>query len=129
MALEQDKLSEADANPGRPIELITENGFSIVRTEEDQRRPVRTSGSFAFIVTDPEGAERDVTVAIAEYALREIGLINKGRIARNSSFWICCAERRLADYLWEKKSFPPAGRLEIEQLSIDDFNLARRWRA
>ena len=37
--------------------------------------------------------------------------------------------RHLAEYLWEHNDYPPAARLMISQLTLDDIDLARRWDA
>jgi hypothetical protein len=41
----------------------------------------------------------------------------------NSSYWICCAERHLADYLWENNDNPPKARLKVEVPTLSDLNL------
>jgi len=51
-----------------------------------------------------------------------------GGISADSSYWICCAERHLADYLFAEDDYPPDARLKVEKLTPDDCNLAMRWR-
>jgi len=79
------------------------------------------------MVSDPEGAEREITVSIDHQAVNEITLRSRGRISRESSYWISCAERHLAEYLWESDDYPPDGKLRVEQLSLEDLNLGIRW--
>jgi hypothetical protein len=54
---------------------------------------------------------------------------SEGRISTNYSYWISCAERHLADYLFEQDDYPPMATLRVDQLSPDDLDLARRWEA
>jgi hypothetical protein len=51
----------------------------------------------------------------------------RGRIEISSQFWICCAERRLANYLMEQDEFPPANEMKIETMDREDVLLAIRW--
>jgi len=57
----------------------------------------------------------------------QIELKTRRRVLSGSSYWICCAERHLATYLWENDDYPPEGILIVEQLTVDDFDLAIRW--
>ena len=45
----------------------------------------------------------------------------------HNSFWIYCAERRLAIYLWENNDYPTGDRLTIKTLDPDDCELTLRW--
>jgi hypothetical protein len=126
MAVKKENLEvDSVAARCRPIELITENGFSIVR-ESDGTRPA-PEGRYVFMVRDPEGSEHEITVEIDQQAVNEITLRSRGRISSESSYWICCAERHLAEYLWENDHYPPDGKLRVEQLTPKDLNLAIRW--
>jgi hypothetical protein len=118
---------DSDAARWRPIELITENGFSIVRPGESDEPRRTPEGGYVFRVSDPEGSEHEVTVSIDRPAVNEITLRSRGRISGESSYWIACAERHLAEYLWENDNYPPHGTLAVEQLTLDDLNLAVRW--
>jgi len=128
MAVKKENLEvDSAAARCRPIELITENGFSIVRTGErdgPRRAPERR---YVFMVRDPQGSEREITVRIDQKAVDEITLRSRGRIEIESSYWICCAERHLAEYLWENDNYPPDGKFRVEQLTPEDLNLAIRW--
>jgi hypothetical protein len=119
-------LDSGAARP-RPIELITENGFSIVRPGESDGPSRAPEGSYVFMVADPEGSELEITVSIDQLAVNEITLRSGGRILSESSYWISCAERHLAEYLWENDSYPPDGKLRVEKLTIEDLNLGKRW--
>ncbi len=110
----------------RPIELITENGFSIVRPDESEPRRA-LEGTYVFMVSDPEGSEREITVGIDQQAVNEIILRSGGRISSESTYWICCAERHLAEYLWKNNNYPPDETLRVEQLTLEDLNLGIRW--
>jgi hypothetical protein len=123
---EQLEVDSAEARV-RPIEYLTENGFSIERADENHApRPAPKRG-YVFIVRNPKGTAREIRVRIHLDAVNEITLRGSGRIANDSSYWICCAERHLADYLWEHDDYPPTGNLTVELLTIEDLNLAIRW--
>jgi len=129
MAVKKEQLEvDTAAARCRPIELITENGFSIVRaTEFDGRRPL-PAGKYEFVVCDAHGHQLEITVEIIGKVFVEIALRSRGRISSESSYWICCAERHLAEYLGENDSYPPHRRLRVECLTARDVNLANRWK-
>jgi len=109
------------------IEFHTENGFVIVRPWEAKDANPPAPGAFRFRVQDPDGIEREIQVEISSQLLSETALRTSGRIERSSQFWICCAERRLANYLMERDEFPPANEMKIETLDREDVLLAIRW--
>jgi hypothetical protein len=128
MAVKKENLEvDSAAARGRPIELITENGFSIVRTGESEGTRRAPQYTFVFIVRDQQGSESEITVEIDQHAAIEITHRSWGRVSKESSYWICCAERHLADYLWEEDSYPPEAKLTVAQLTLEDLNLANRW--
>ncbi len=128
MAVKKENLEvDSAAARCRPIELITENGFSIVRAGESDGPRRAPEGKYVFMVRDPQGAEREITVGIDQQAVSEITLRSRGRISSESSYWICCAERHLAEYLWKNDDYPPDGKLRVAQLTLDDLNLSIRW--
>jgi len=110
-----------------PIELWTENGFSIYRAWEVDRVAPPT-GNYHFLVRHPEGLEHEVAVEIAEDLIVKIAIRTEGRIAPDSSFWICCAERHLAAYVWEYDDYPPADKLWVKSLDPEDVMSAIRWK-
>lgn len=128
MAVKKEEL-EGDSETARygPIELITENGFSINRASEVEGSRTPSAGPYAFVVRDPHGYELDIAVEIDPSAVLEVFKRSEGRISGDSSYWICCAERHLADYLWEQDDYPPDGVLKVVLLTPRDLNLARRW--
>ena len=130
MAIKKEDLDVDDAAARcRPIELITDNGFSIVRAIEfDGRRPLQ-AGKYEFVVFDSHGHQLEITVEVDGKVFVEITLRSRGRISSQSSYWICCAERHLADYLWENDCYPADQRLRVEWLTPRDVNLAIRWKA
>jgi hypothetical protein len=129
MAVKKENLEvDGAAARCRPIELITENGFSIVRASElDGARPL-PAGKYDFVVCDGRGDQLDITVEIDRKVAVEITLRSRERISSQSSYWICCAERHLAEYLWENDGCPPDERLRVEWLTPRDINLAIRWK-
>jgi len=118
---------ESEAARSRPIELITENGFSIVRPGECDGPRRAPEGTYVFMVTNPEGSELEITVGIDRQVVNEITLRSRERVSSESSYWIVCAERHLAEYMWENENYPPDGKLRVEQLTLEDLNLAIRW--
>ena len=128
MAVKREELEVESAEAHcRPIELITENGFSIVRSDEIEGATPSPFGEYTFLVCDHRGCELEIMVEIIGEVVNEIIFRSRGRISSKSSFWICCAERHLADYLWENDDYPPEHRLSVELLTPHDINLARRW--
>ncbi len=126
MAVKKENLEvDAAAARCRPIELITDNGFGIVRVGD--RPALAPEGRYVFTVREPQGSQSEVTVDIDPQAVSEIVQRSRGRISSESSYWICCAERHLAEYLWENDNYPPNGKLRVGQLTLDDLNLAVRW--
>ena len=109
------------------IEFHTENGFAIVRPWEAKESSALATGAIRFRVQDPDGIEREVRVEISAQLLAETALRTRERIAKSSQFWICCAERRLANYLMEHDEFPPSNELKIATLDREDVLLAIRW--
>jgi len=109
-----------------PIEFITENGFSIVRPWESGESPRPAGGRYRFGVSDGF-IEREVQVEISRRVVSEISLRSRGRIESSNSFWICCAERHLANYVTEHADFPEDDKLTVEKLNREDILLALRW--
>lgn len=131
---ESDRMSVPPAIAGgssrdQPIELVTENGFCILRSWEIDRLPPPFAGKYDFLVRNPYGLERarEIAVQVAGDAVAEIERYTRGRIVLRNSYWIYCAERHLATYVWENDDYPPEGLLIVEQLTVDDFDLAIRW--
>jgi hypothetical protein len=109
------------------IEFHTENGFVIVRPWETKDVRPSADGVFRFRVQDPDGIERDIRLEISNQLMAATDLRTRGRIEPSGQFWICCAERRLANYLMEQDEFPPANEMKIETLDREDVLLAIRW--
>ncbi len=112
-----------------PIVLITENGFSIVRLCEREPSTRDSASECHFVVRGPSGGEHSVTVGFTE---TEIGLVQIQRelsasLSPTSAFWLQCAERYLATYLWKNNTYPPDGTLIVGKLSVEDLLMARRW--
>jgi len=111
----------------RPIEFQTDNGFSLIRLCDVDKSVSQAGTKHTFIVRDPDGYELDVTVEITNEVVAEVMWRCKGLISLESSYWINCAERHLADYLWMHEDYPPDASLGVDQLSLDDLDAARRW--
>lgn len=123
--LELNELPALDA----PIEFLTENGFSIVRSWEVDGRPAPANGTYAFLVRNEGDREREIIVTIAVEIISDIRCRTAGRINGSSSFWIAAAERHLAEHLWEKENYPEQNKLAVNQLDPDEIICALNWRA
>jgi hypothetical protein len=111
----------------RPIEFLTENGFSISRLCEINNFIPSAGLVQRFLVRDPDGFELEITVEIDESVARALVRRSRGRVSTDSSYWVCCAERHLANYLWENDDFPPDASLSVDQPILDDIDFAQRW--
>ncbi len=121
-----------ESNPReRPIELQTENDFSIIRRcDVDEITPIPSGGrEHCFIVRDPYRYELDITVDFTDQAIEEVLRRSAGRLSLESSYWINCAERHLSTYLWENEDYPPDAKLSVDYLTPEDIDLARRWKS
>ena len=115
------------AKQASPIQYVTENGFSIIRLCEIDKSIPAMGATHEFLVRDPHGYELHITVHISSNPIAEIDRRSRGRISNVSFYWLSLAERHLARYLWENDDYPPGARLEVDDLSLDDLDLARRW--
>jgi hypothetical protein len=113
--------------PQRPVEYLTENGFSIIRLSDIDESIPAVGTTHQFLVRDPDGYELQITVQISTEAIAEVGWRCRGRISNESSYWISLAERHLATYLWENDDYPPDAKLDVNDLTLDDIDLAGRW--
>jgi len=111
----------------RPIEFLTENGYAIVRPWEINQRPAPAGGTYSFRVRREQDLEREIVVTIPDELLADISLRTRGRISNSCSFWICCAERHLANYLWEKDEYPAGNTLTVDYLDCEDVMSAVNW--
>ena len=127
MMTHQQTLRDPSAKAQTPIKYVTENDFRIIRLCDVDPSVKADGAEHCFIVRNPDGYELDVDVEIAAEAVAEVICRSRQRISLASSFWIACAERHLAEYLWEEKDYPPHARLVVEQLTLEDLDLARRW--
>jgi hypothetical protein len=120
-------ISNSSAKTQRPIEFLTENGFSIIRLCDINDSISDAGTTHQFLVRDPNGYELQITVGVSDTAIEQIVRRSRGRISTNSSFWISFDERHLGMYLWENDDYPPDAKLTVDQLTLDDFDLAMRW--
>jgi len=120
-------LPDTELSQTQPIELITENGHSIIRSWEINNEPRPRQGPYSFIVRSPAGRQDTVIVEIRTEFEREIEIQTRGRVMPSSSYWACCAERHLAAHLWEHDDCPADGKLRVETLTPADLNLSIRW--
>ncbi len=114
--------------PHSHVEVVTENGFGIARVSELGLSARDSVGACNFIVGLASGGVRSVKVQFTEAA---IALVQEERqtnaLSNTSPFWLYCAERHLAAYLWENNGCPPDGRLIVDSLSVEELLMATRW--
>lgn len=106
---------------------MTENGFSILRAWEIDGVPPPITGSYPFLVRNAQSVERPIAVEIIDAIVVQIELSTRGRITQGHSFWICCAERHLAIYVWEHDDYPQGDKLRVDRLDPDDLMTSIRW--
>ena len=130
MAAQRDEL-QADGLEAldTPIEFLTENGFSILRSWECDHTSAPTDGNYSFLVQSEAGRQREIIVTIADTVITDVTSRTKGRINCFSSFWISSAERHLAAYLWEQEDYPAEDKLVVDQLDPEEIIAALKWQA
>ena len=128
MAAQTEKVAPDTAqSSARSIELLTENGYSILRLAEVEGTQQSENGKHQFLVRGPDGFQQRVLVEIRTDLIAQIEMRTLGRILLANSFWIYCAERHLADYIWQREQPPAHGKLLVDQLTVEDLNLSIRW--
>lgn len=109
------------------VKVVTENGYSIVRACETNGASPDEAGMYRFIVSDSEEQACEVIVEFDTAAIALVQSCRREPLSSNSLFWINCAERSLAAYLWDKDKCPPQGRLTLQDVCLDDLDAARLW--
>lgn len=125
-------LADEDTKPDQksaPIKLLTDNGYTIVRRSEIDSSIKDEARLCRFTVDDPDKQKRDICVTIDDRVIAEIQHRRRNLpLARQSKYWLVCAESQLANYLFEHNQFPADGNLRISELSGDELLLAQHWR-
>ena len=111
-----------------PITYLTENGFIIIRSSDIDPLVINTPVESRFLVHGEHDVEREIRVSFSQDLITRIRLRRRAALPDKSMFWVVCAERCLATYLWEKSDYPPNGRLTVNELSPDELMLAIHWR-
>ncbi len=113
--------------PRRPrIEMLTMNGFHIVRAFDLSGETLGQPGEYRFIVQPPKGGEQHIVVEISPEAVAMVAQLTRRPLPLTSSFWASYAERTLATYLWDEGRIPSSG-LTITQVELKDVDIAARW--
>jgi hypothetical protein len=89
--------------------------------------PFPAAGAYRFLVVDPQGRESECLIEFDPTVRTRLQQARRQPFASGSNFWLVCAERTLANYLWEHDAYPPDGRLVIHHPCLDDFALATSW--
>jgi hypothetical protein len=128
MAAQSERVAtEANASNNRAIELVTDNGYSIIRSWERHHEDSPRCGPYQFIVQSVDGPAQTIAVEISLAVLAQIELHTCGRLSTSNSFWICCAEKHLTTHLLENGECPRFGKLLVDTLTPSDLNLSIRW--
>src|SRR2546430_13589619 len=79
----QPEIPQADTSAARirPIELLTENGFIILRPWEIDGVPPPISGIYRFRVCNPQNVERDIIVELADAIVARVAIQTGGAAA------------------------------------------------
>src|ERR1700674_4753265 len=101
LMIEKSAIPNTSVEPLRPIEFLTENGFSIIRLSDTDKSIPAVGATHEFLVRDPHEYELHITVQVSADAIAEIGRRSRGCISNENSYWLSLAERHLATYLWE----------------------------
>lgn len=126
MVLSNEQNETAEAFSGcPPIELITENGYRIVRARDLNKAFQESPDEYTFIVRSRFRRRHKVVVVFTRQATRGVKRQKYSTPALQISFRIECAERALADYLWKRDALPPGGRLKLQE-GFDERRLAQR---
>jgi hypothetical protein len=120
-------MPESSPAETRPIELLTDNGYSIWRLWEINREPLPARGKYNFLVRSPQHLEHEILVEIVDGLIADIELRTMRRVQSGSTYWSCFAERHLSIYLWENDDYPPGDKLDIARLDPEDVMTAIRW--
>jgi len=130
MAIEKTRLARRNwSRPSVHIEVITDNGFCITRACELKVSGSDSASECHFIVGISSAGIRSVIVKFTEAA---IAMAQQQRqslapLSLTNSFWLHCAERHLAKYVWENNECPPDGLLTIDSLTPRDLLSASHW--
>jgi FixJ family two-component response regulator len=118
------RTATAPERPMPPIETLTLNGF---RIERDERGRGSTAEHVFRVTRFADGSEATVIVTIAPEAVGRIERLTRRRLEPQNAFWRTQAERRLSDHLWSTGSPPEGGRLTVDDVEVDDIDLAAAW--
>ncbi len=133
MAVTRQRISsERSPQVSSPIQYVTENGFSIIRLSEVDGLENDSARNCRFLVRNERGSEREVTVHFEESLVAQIQSQRRKnqrrtRLLETSVLWLICAEQCLATYLWENDNYPDGGRLNIDEVSLDELLLTTYW--
>ena len=110
-----------------PIEVLTENGYTIVRKSDLEPTLTDSARDCRFLVRRSHEHEREVKVEFNENTIALVNELRPTPLRAASTFWVCCAEQHLATYLWQMDEEPPDGSLVIDSLPPEDLKLACTW--
>jgi hypothetical protein len=125
LARQETLMVDRMARPCRPIEFQTDNGFSIICLSDINNSIPATGLVHQFLVRDPDGFELEVTVEITGSLAEALAWRSRGRLSVDSSYWLSCAERHLAEYLWDNEDYPPDGKIIVDEPILDGVGIQK----
>lgn len=119
--------AEPDRPPRPLIEIVTMNGFHILRPADVGDDTPDKPNERRFIVKSPSGGEYKVTVEIEDESVGYVERMTRRRLPPENSFWTQRAQSTLAAYLWNEGCAPPNRKLTARSVDRDDLQIAERW--
>ena len=110
-----------------PIEVLTENGYTLVRKADLDPTFTDSARDCRFLVRRADEQQREVKVEFNENTIALVNELRPTPLRPVSTFWVCCAEQHLATYLWQMDEDPPDESLVIDSLPPEDLKLACDW--
>ncbi|HLO00797.1 MAG TPA: hypothetical protein VK208_20225 [Pyrinomonadaceae bacterium] len=126
MVANKQRLTNALPPHSSHVEVVTENGFGIARVCELAISRSDSVNGCHFVVGLASGGVRSITVEFGPQARTQVQE-QLNPLPPTSHFWLHCAERHLAAYIWENDGCPPDGRLVVDLLSVEDLLQAAQW--
>ena len=127
MAIQEKARAVSSVTTHTPIEVLTENGYTIVRKSDLEVSISDSARDCRFLLRDPNNHEREIKVAFNENTIALVNELRPTPLRAESTFWVCCAEQHLATYVWQMDEAPADGLLVIDSLPPEDLQLACAW--
>lgn len=120
-----ERFDESTKHRTVPHTVVTMNGFTILRSSDVNRVLPQKSNERRFIVSTPEGQEREIVVEIDREAIEAVEKVTH-RLPLGKSFWTEQAERFLSAFIWNDGQAPASGRLTLKGVEREELEKAAR---